>query len=479
MTTTAPVGRRSLTKIKDSVEYRQHQLDGIRQWARVNSFILADDMGLGKTLEALTIAAIDFQLGHAKRLLIVAPPTLLGNWAEELVKFSYFTFTILNGTPKQRGKQLDEFELDGDDILMCSYDSVVSHVDSLNALRFDIVIYDEAHYIKGFKSARTKACHKLRAGRHLLLTGSPLLNQVNELWSLFHRIDPITYSNYYTFCHRFCVYGGYKDKQIVGVKNKPELEAKLKSVLLRRRKKDLGLSGKLPPVDVYVDAHPDQVALIKQAKDEMRLVRADGSVIELANGMVAFMRKLQVLSTPANLGFPDNSLKLDRGVELIQEIVENGRPVVVFTQFRPTLECMTKRLNAVGIDWRQLHGDVAQKERIPIVRAWSEDASRGRPQALLTMLQVGGTGLNLVAADTAIFLDELFVPKLNDQAEDRLDRLGQTQPVTIIRLRVRKSQEQRKARILETKKTLFEDVVEEDDFRKKLLAALEAEDDDG
>ncbi len=717
MTVTAPVGRLPLTKIKDETLYLQHQLDGIRKWARVNSFILGDDMGLGKSLQALTIAAIDFQLGHAKRVLIVAPPTLLGNWTEEIEKFSYFSYTVLQGDPKKRGKQLDEFEVDENDVLLCSYGSVVSHVKDLNALGFDIVIYDEAHLIKGHKSARTKACHKLRAGRHLLLTGSPLLNQVNELWSLFHRIDPITYSNYWTFVHRYCntpeapiwmadgtfkpigeivvgdkvmgwtensvdrrhlcestveaverrvapviirstlasgavirctpdhlwlsgnhggysngglgtewvrikgdnlyrkgtlsrvvnllpeptpeqqraadwiagmydgeasryfiaqskehnpavhariavelttlgipytefalgytmrggrdtwvkllnwtsitrkewlvsrlttqlnrtkekvmaveyegpgevvsmqtstgnyvawglaskncVFGGFKEKQIVGVKNKAELEAKLKAVLLRRTKKDLGLSGKLPPIDVYVDIHPSQAALIKQAKDEMKLTRANGTDIELANGMVAFMRKLQILSTPANLGFPDESYKLDRAVMMAEEIISNGLPLVMFTQFRPTLECMTKRLNAAGIDWRQLHGDVPQKDRIPTVKAWSEDAANGRPQVLLVMLQVGGTGLNLVAADTAIFLDELFVPKLNDQAEDRLDRMGQTQPVTIYRLRVRRSQEDRKARILKTKAELFRDVVDEDDFRKKLLAAMEDED---
>lgn len=476
---TAPVPRLPLKKIKDSTVYLTHQAEDVRSWARVNSFINGNDMGLGKSLETLTIAAIDFELGLAKRVLVVAPATLLGNWADEVEKHTNFTFMALRGSVKQRAKQLVEFATSETDILGISYDLVRTHLDDLNRLDFDVVIYDEAHYIKGYKSARTKACHALQGNRHLLITGSPLLNQVNELWSLLHRIDPITYANYWTFVHRYCVFGGFRDKQIVGVKNQAELKAKLQTVMLRRRKKDVFPVGKRPPVDIYVDAHPDQVRLIEQADDEMRVTADDGSEIEMPNGMTRFMRKLQILSTPANLpGHADNSYKLDRAVEMIAEVVENGRPVVVFTQFRPTLACLGRRLTEVGVDYRQLHGDVPQKDRIPTVRAWSEDAADGHPQALLCMLQVGGVGLNLVAASDAIFVDELFVPKLNEQAEDRLDRIGQTQPVTIYRLRVRKSIEQRKARILETKKSLFDGVVEVDDLRRKLLAALMEEDDD-
>lgn len=475
----APVPRLPLKKIKDSTAYLPHQAEDVRAWARVHNFINGNDMGLGKSLENLTIAAIDFELGLAKRIVIVAPATLLGNWVDEIKKHTNFSCAVLAGTPKQRAKQLAEFEENGTEVLIISYDLVRTHLDDLNGLAFDIGIYDEAHYLKSHKSQRTKACHALRVGRRLPITGSPLLNQVNELWSLLHLIDPVTYSNYWTFVHRYCVFGGYRDKQIVGVKNRAELVGKLHAVMLRRKKTDVFPVGKRPPIDIYVDAHPDQVRLIEQADDEMRITAADGSEIEMANGMTKFMRKLQILSTPANLpGHEDNSFKLDRAVEMIEEIVANGRPVVVFTQFRPTLACLTRRLTAAGVDWRQLHGDTPKKDRIPTVKAWSEDAAAGRPQALLCMLQVGGIGLNLVAASDVIFVDELFVPVLNTQAEDRLDRIGQTQPVSIYRIRVRKSIEQRKARILETKTELFKDVVEVDDFRRKLLAALMEEDDE-
>lgn len=478
-----PTQRKSLKYIHDDLVYYPHQIVGVRELARRNSFILADDMGLGKSIQALTVAAIDFEQGWAKRVLVVCPATLKGNWADEIDAHTHFTSTVLTGQPPQREAMLADFEASSDEILIVNYEQVKSHLEALNALAFDIVIFDEAHYIKSHKSDRTKAALGLRGKRFFLLTGSPMLNHVNELWSLLHRIDPIEYPNYWTFTHRYCVFGGYKDKQIVGVKHQAELVDRLHSVMLRRLKKDvLDLPAKTR-VDIYVDAHPTQKKLIKQAKEELKIECAGKDPMELANPMVAFLRQWQILSTPANLdGQPDDSTKLDVAIEKIQEIVGNGRPVVIFTQFRPTLACLERRLmnpkkGIEPVDCRVLHGGVKQTDRVPTVTAWSEDAAAGRPQALLCMLQVGGVGLNMVAASEAIFVDELSVPDLNKQAEDRLDRIGQTLPVTIYRIRVRKSIEQRIMKLLDRKTDLGGQIVDTADWKRELVAAL-IEDDD-
>src|SRR5688572_28476865 len=134
--------------------------------ARMGSFILGDDMGLGKSLQALTVAAIDFEKGWPRRVLIVSPATLKGNWAEELEKFSRFSYTVLEGTPKQRQKQLDEYNTD---VLIINYEQVKPHLDALNRKGFDICIFDEAHYIKSPKSQRTKGCLTLKVGRSFML----------------------------------------------------------------------------------------------------------------------------------------------------------------------------------------------------------------------------------------------------------------------------------------------------------------------
>lgn len=471
----ADLERGSLTYIHDDTVFLRHQIEGVRDLSRRTSFLLADDMGLGKSLQALAVAAVDFEQGWASRVLVVCPATLKGNWLDEVEKFTSFDAVVLAGGHLVREAIIEDFEIDGRQILIVNYEQVKPHLVALNDLGFDIVILDEAHYIKGHKSVRTKAALGLRAKRFFLLTGTPMLNQVNELWPLLHRIDPIEYPAYWTFTHRYCVYGGFKDKQIVGVKHQAELKERLQSVMLRRLKKDV---LDLPPktiIEIYVDKHPAQAALITKAKEELKIALRGQDIMEIANPMVLFLRQWQILSTPANLGAPDDSYKLDLAVEKAQEVIANGRPVVMFTRFRPTQDCLEDRLAAVGIAVNVLNGAVPVDLRQMVVNAWTENAAEGNPRVLLCMLQLA-VGINLVAADTAIFVDELTVPKLNEQAEDRLDRIGQTLPVTIIRIRTRKSIEQRIAKLLETKSDIFGQMVENRDLRALLLEALMADD---
>ena len=234
-----PAPRKSLRMIKDSTEYYDHQTKGIRTMARMESFILADEMGLGKSLQALTVAAIDFELGTANRVLVVAPVSLKWNWQDEVLTHTNFGCWVLDGSKQARIDQLNQFASSGKEILIVNYEQVTAHLKELNRLRFDIVIYDEAHTIKNHKAKRTQAALGLRAKRHFIITGSPLLNQVDELWTLFHRIDPQGFPSYWQFVNRYCVKGGYQGKQIIGVKNKPELQSNLDAVMIRRLKKDV------------------------------------------------------------------------------------------------------------------------------------------------------------------------------------------------------------------------------------------------
>lgn len=176
----------------------------------MQSFLLADEMGLGKSLQALTVAAIDFELVLADRVLIVCPAGLKWNWQDEISKFTWFSSCILDGTPAERSKQLMEFRAKRTHILIVNYEQVHVHLADLNRMNFQIVIFDEAHYIKNWKSKRTKSCLALRGNRYMMLTGSPLLNQVNDLWTLLHLADKHRFPNYWLFVNRFCVFGGYR-----------------------------------------------------------------------------------------------------------------------------------------------------------------------------------------------------------------------------------------------------------------------------
>ncbi len=484
MTPPTAAPRKSLTKIKDSTDFYPHQIEGVRAMARINSFLLADEMGLGKTLQALTVAAIDFERGFAHRLLVVSPASLKWNWADEIATHTRFTSDVLDGQPKARERQMVEFEELGTDVLIVNYEQVKSHLDTLNRLAFDIAIYDEAHYIKNHKAARTKAVLGLRARRHFLLTGSPLLNQVNDLWAPLHRIDPIGFPNYWSFLNRYAVFGGFKDKQIVGVKNQAELTERLRTVMIRREKKDVLDLPEKQIIQITVELHPEQRRLYKQAAEELKIdLPGAASPMEIENALTRFLRLKQICGTTAAIqGFPDHSYKLDRAVEMVEEITASGELVVIFTQFRAVLAAMKHRLNARGVGSFQLHGDVPMRDRQEVVRAWSDfKQPRDAPAtannsgvAMLAMLQVAGVGLNMTAASKCIRLDKLFAPKLNEQAEDRLHRIGAsaTQPVQIFDLICRNTIESRVEAILRHKSKLFGSLVVESEWKRALWTAL-------
>jgi SNF2 family DNA or RNA helicase len=186
-------------------------------------------------LQSLIVAAHDFDDGFARRVLVVANATLKYNWADEIEKWTTFTYEILEGTPTKRDEILNNFDAD---ILIVNYEQIGKHLAVLNEMHFDIFIGDEFHLCKNPKSHRTKATLKVLADRYFLMTGSPMLNRVNELWTSLHRIDPSAVPNYWQFCAKFCVYGGFEGKQIVGVKNQRALKALLDNMMLRRLKKD-------------------------------------------------------------------------------------------------------------------------------------------------------------------------------------------------------------------------------------------------
>lgn len=475
-----PVVRKSLDKIHDETQYYQHQVDGVRMMAGMPSFLLADDMGLGKSLQAATVAAIDFQRGTARRILVVCPGFLKDNWVEELEKFTSFTYEVYKGTPKQREVQLAAFDKD---VLICGYGSVRTDYEALNAMGWDILICDEAHALKERTSKQTKAIHRLSVKRVFLLTGSPVLNRPNELWSLLHRINPARFASYWGFVNRYCVFGGFKNKQIVGTKNKVELKTILAEFMIRRMKENVLDLPEKQIIPVYVELHPAQKVIYDHADKELAIVLPGSpNPMEIENAMTKMLKLKQIACTPATLGLPDDSYKLDRAIEMIEEFCMNGdhpEPVVVFTQFRGVMEAMRLRCDALGVPLWQLHGGVKNEKRIPMTIEWANEAKAGRPGVLMIMLQMS-TGMNLTTAKKAIFLDKLYVPKLNEQAQDRIYRIGAdlTHPVQIFELIAKGTVEARIEKILSQKRHLFKTLIEDVPAWKEMLMKAMLEDDD-
>lgn len=515
--------RAHLTYVHDSVDYYPHQVDGIRKMAKMSSFLLADEMGLGKSLQAMTVFAIEVERNPDARAIVVAPATLKGNWEEEFEKFTTFRVMVLDGSKTKRDKQLRTFlESQSTDepyhVLIVNYEQLADkyksepvldddgnpvldkkgkpkkkkvlaskgHLDDVNAIGFTVAIYDEAHLMKNPDAERTVAAHGVQARRSFLLTGSPMLNHVHELWSILFRINPDAFPNYYAFLHRYVVFGGFKGKQPVGVKNEAELRRKLSSIMIRRTKGEvLDLPDKMF-IPVKVDMLPEQRKVYREVRDEMRLTLPDDPTpVEIENALHRFTILKQAAATLACFeGMKDVSAKLDEAVTRWLELYDSGYKVVFFTQFRPVLAALEARLVAATtpkgirtIKPYSLHGDVAMNQRQPTVSAWRDSKY---PDPLLCMSQVAGVGLNMTASRHMFRLDKLFVPKLNEQIEDRLHRIGAdlTQPVTIFDFIARGTIEQRVEAILRQKSALFGAVVDDADFKRKLVKMLMEEDDD-
>lgn len=470
----APTPRKSLEPyIKDSVEFYPHQIEGIRLLAQRKSFLLADEMGIGKSIQALTVFGVDVKRGWASTCVVVCPTTLKENWSDEVEKFTRFQCMILEGNPTQRNRMLIEFALwEGPKILIINYEQVAPHLEFLDKMEFDVAIFDEAHYLKNPQAKRTKACLNMYSRRSFLLTGTPMLNHVNELWSILHRIDEVAYPKYWSFLSRYAVFGGYKDKQIVGVKNEKELTERLQNVMLRRLKKDVLNLPDVQYIERRVNMLPAQKELYDEVLNEMRLPRADSATPDdIENALVKFLRLKQICGTTLPFTGEDVSGKLDLAVEDATELLENGHRIVVFTQFRSVQEAFCKRISQYAPIW-QIHGDTKQEDRQPTIKEWGMSA---QPGALVAMLQVAGVGLNMVQSRHALFLDKLFVPGLNKQAVDRLHRIGssETQPVQVFEYLTRHTIESRVNQILNVKSKLFGEIVETDpNWKRKLYTAL-------
>ena len=472
MTEVVPIRKSLEPYIPDDLQYYPHQIEGIRRMIKMRSVLLADDMGLGKSLQALTLFAVDVRRGLSEKCLIVCPASLKSNWEHEILQFTrgikvMVIRTDVSGTPikkETKKKYLEQFAAEsGPRILITNYEQLVGMRAEYTAISWDMVIFDEAHMIKNHKAKRTAAAHALSTRRSILLTGSPILNHVNDLWSLMKRIAPNEIESYYAFLQRYARYGGYMDKQITGIKNEAELRARLQDVMVRRLKEDV---LDLPEV-VYTTRTTNlirsQVSLYKEVVSNMQLTSDDGTVEEIENHLTKFLRLKQICGTTRAFNNKDDSGKLDMAEWDAEDILSRGERIVAFTQFREVQAAYVERLTEKRTFKHPiyvLHGDIEADDRQNIVNQWAS----GQPGIIICMYQVAGVGLNMTAGRFGQRLDKLWNPSLNKQAVDRMHRIGadKTQPVTIIDYLASDTVEDRVEQILKTKTKISGELLELD-----------------
>lgn len=447
-------------------DLRPYQIEGVHWLERLRLMflngILADDMGLGKTLQAI-VALTQMHSKHKNaRSIIVCPTSLLYNWKEELHKFNAkLTTMVVDGIPSQRKKLLAK--IPEYDIVITSYTLLQKDIETYSQTHFSYAILDEAQHIKNRSTRNAKSVKMIQAAHRLILTGTPIENSLEELWSLMDFLMPGFLSSFDRFMEKYIRTSGQQH-----VQNIEYLRKKVSPFILRRMKSDV--LKDLPPVDELVyhcQLSNVQMELYKSyaasARDELvKLVERDGFDKVQIHVLATLTRLKQICCHPAifakekaELG---DSAKYDMLLELLQTLVESGHKTVIFSQYTRMLQIMREDFEQRGIRFSYLDGTT--KNRLDIVKAFNEDNAI---PVFLVSLKAGGTGLNLVGADTVIHYDMWWNPAVENQATDRVHRLGQKKSVSSYKLVTLGTIEEKIVEMQKRKKGLVKKVVSCDD----------------
>ncbi|HSW87208.1 MAG TPA: DEAD/DEAH box helicase [Rhabdochlamydiaceae bacterium] len=444
---------------------RTYQGDGVKWLERLRSMylngILADDMGLGKTLQAI-VAITQHQKKPRHVSLIVCPTSLLYNWKEEFNKFNpKLKVVVVDGIPNNRKKLIDS--IDEYDVIITSYTLLQKDIDCYKMTPFSYVILDEAQHIKNRGTRNAKSVKMIQAEHRLILSGTPIENSLDELWSLFDFLMPGFLSSYDRFIEKYVRISGSEQ-----TKNLEYLRKKVSPFILRRMKSDV--LDDLPPVSEIV--YHCQLSEVQQelyrsyaesARDELvKLVQRDGFDRVQIHVLATLTRLKQICCHPAIFAKekPESgdSAKYDMLVDLLQTLVEGKHKTVIFSQYTRMLQIMREDFEQKGI--RFLYLDGSSKNRLEVVKQFNEDES---VSVFLVSLKAGGTGLNLVGADTVIHYDMWWNPAVESQATDRVHRLGQKNSVSSYKLITLGTIEEKIAEMQKRKKGLVKKVVSCDD----------------
>ncbi|MEW6746739.1 MAG: DEAD/DEAH box helicase [Planctomycetota bacterium] len=448
---------------------RPYQKVGVR-WLNLLSRLglgacLADDMGLGKTIQVLAMLLVQRSEPQATKRpsLLVAPASLLANWAAEIERFTpslHVMMAHVSAMPAEELKSLPPEKLSGVDLVITSYGSLL-RIPWLASTAWHFVILDEAQAIKNPQAKQTRAVKQLEARARLSLTGTPIENRLGDLWSIFDFINPGLLGS----AKEFTSY----TKRLADRPHNPygPLRDLVRPYILRRLKTDKSVISDLPEkteVKAFCHLSRKQAVLYQQAVKEL------AGQLESVEGMrrkglvLAFlMRFKQICNHPSQwLGdgawSEDDSGKWARLRELCEVIAAKQEKALIFTQFREVAAPIASFLGGVfGRPGLMLHGEIEVKKRKDLVARFQEDETV--PFFVLT-LKVGGSGLNLTAASHVVHFDRWWNPAVENQATDRTFRIGQTRNVLVHKFVCRGTVEEKIDELIESKKTLSRELLE-------------------
>lgn len=444
---------------------RHYQKDGYSWLAFLyeNKFgaCLADDMGLGKTIQAICLLA-GIKEGKIARIgnehrdnklphLIIMPPSLLFNWDNEIKKF-YPGLEITFYAGKERSLSFEGF-----DAVITTYGLIRRDIEKLKDIQFDVIICDEAQAIKNIYADTTGAVRQLKARFKLAITGTPLENHIGEYFSLIDMAIPGLLGEFEEF------------KPLIKQEFSPELErliTRTRPFVLRRTKENI--LKELPPkieTDIYLDLTEKQKSLYKKTVEQIRSAideaydtktRGQAQIIALT----AILKLRQLCVSPQLLSpeLKEQSPKIDFLIEQLKELLEENHSALVFSQFTSFLDVLGHDLEKHKIEFLRLDGSTPVKKRKTLIEGFQKDEG---PSVFLLSLKAGGQGLNLTRASYVFHLDPWWNPAVENQASDRAHRIGQKSTVTITRILMRHTIEEKMMTLKKRKLELYKAVMED------------------
>ncbi|MDN4493228.1 DEAD/DEAH box helicase [Ureibacillus aquaedulcis] len=445
---------------------RDYQKQGFKWMKKLASYgfggVLADDMGLGKTLQSITFIVSELASIREQRqpVLIICPSSLTYNWLNEIDTFApHLQAIVIDGKREEREKLLQE--INETDILITSYPLLRRDMKWYEKQSFHTIFFDEAQSFKNPNTQTARTVKKLKAKNRFALTGTPVENSPEELWSIYHVVFPQLFKGLEEYSHL----------------SRKSIARRVRPFLLRRVKFDVlpELPEKHETLE-FSELLPDQkklytAFLAKLRHDTLKHLDKETFQKNRIRILAGLTRLRQICCHPALFvdGYKGSSAKFEQLLQILEESRASARRVLIFSQFTKMLQLVGKELTMRGQTYFYLDGQTPSEERVDLCNRFND----GEQEVFLISLKAGGTGLNLTGADTVILYDLWWNPAVEDQAADRAYRMGQKNDVQVIKM-VAKGTIEEKMNILQAKKRdLISEIVHPD---PKIASSLTEED---
>lgn len=432
---------------------REYQKQGFKWMKQLASYgfggVLADDMGLGKTVQSIAfiVSELDNIRASKQPVLIVCPSSVTYNWLHEMMTFApELQVIVVDGNQATRQALLRD--LANVDVLITSYPLLRRDLVLYEKKAFHTVFFDEAQAFKNPMTQTARAVKKIKADSRFGLTGTPVENSQEELWAIFHVIFPHLFQGLEEYSHL----------------TRKAIARRVRPFLLRRLKEDVLME--LPNKNEVLEMSellPEQkelyaALLAKLRVDTLKHLDKDTFRKNKIRILAGLTRLRQICCHPSLFvdGYNGSSAKFDQLLQILEESKMSGRRVLIFSQFTKMLELIGRALTKKGQPYFYLDGQTPSEERVELCNRFNE----GERDVFLISLKAGGTGLNLIGADTVILYDLWWNPAVENQAADRAYRMGQKNNVQVIKLIARGTIEEKMNELQETKRNLIADIIE-------------------